>query len=193
MYWVWYHRALRTMTRQAETLVRSSLMSLHVAAPFRLLSLIWANPSHIRDLCYSLSLRQPATRAALGPGLWNWIQTDSGAFNSFLPARGPKSENGKRWVPCRLLGELSRPLCCGALLGSPDWFPMGSYDAASLGSCSCWLQAVELWHTMRLLLFSVPAWSVLVFRMFYWIIFLCVEVIWHPTSGSMSNDPYVEG
>lgn len=46
--------------------LRSSLMSLCVAAPCEPIALILVNPSHVKDLCCSLSLWQLDTHAAWG-------------------------------------------------------------------------------------------------------------------------------
>lgn len=62
----------------------SSLMSLCVAAPGEPIALIWANPSHVKALCCSLSLWQLDTHAAWGHACGAKFKLTGGAFNSFL-------------------------------------------------------------------------------------------------------------
>lgn len=88
-----------------------------------------------------------------------WIQTDSSTFNPFVSPRHTRTPepNNKWYTLCVLFFFFffTSPLSCWSVVGtvsSVTMTLMGSYDVASLGICSCCLQAEELWHTMSLLI-----------------------------------------
>lgn len=164
-----YLKAERTMTWHGEMRAHSSCHSMYSCSIWAYLINWNKSITHKRSMLFIVSLTASYT-CSLRQGLWSCIQTDSKAFNSFLSTQGPKVKQYTAYsvhyciehlpwacsVSC--LGywrQSCRPVSCGIRLERPDWTLMGSYDVASLGICSCWLQAEELWHTMRCLIFCV--------------------------------------
>lgn len=101
----------------------------------------------------------------LRPGLWSSARAEFKLTAALLTplcllaTLGPQSPtiNGIHCV-CSFFFFFTSPLSCWSVVGtvsSVTMTLMGSYDVASLGICSCCLQAEELWHTMSLLISSV--------------------------------------